>query len=650
MYLLAISIGPVQEFIASARRSRDLWFGSWLLSEIAKAAAKKIVDDCGADSLVFPSVDNDEDLNPVNYDENGKAISGSDFSVVNKIVALVGTEPDQLCEGAKDKGVKGIRQAMQDRLEAIRAQAYKDLKSNYIDEQAAKKQVADLVEFYWAAYPVKDDLSDYTVAREEAEALLAARKNLRNFEQVTTDSSSEVGWGSDRPKSSLDGLRETVIRKDAYAELSKERLREQVGVRQGEQLCGVGLLKRRGNRRGDGSFFSTSHVAALPLLEQLREKDKAAVDEYICKLAQLMDVIDSQQAAKVLPADKLRPMRKMVGFVPTRAATKEHDAFGRWDGHLLFEERLREFFEEDEEGRQRLVEAKRALKAFLAKALNATKPKAYYGLLHADGDRMGEAIGARQTKEEHQALSKRLSKFAERVRIIVEKENSGSLVYSGGDDVLAFVPLHNALFCARSLADDFSAELKEFTTREGRSPTLSVGIAVGHHLDPLQDTLELARRAEKAAKKQVKDKNALAIIVSKRSGADWLVKGSWCDGRLNEDALDNRLNYFIYLHLADALPRGVGHELRDVSLHLAGLEDAQSAEALRILRRKRTNEGKLKNEVFERIERLVNDRGLSIEDLAYQLITARPFADAMKQAGLDAEAFVLKAGFKDLES
>lgn len=38
-YLLALSIGPVQEFIAAARRSRDLWFGSYLLSEVSKAAA-----------------------------------------------------------------------------------------------------------------------------------------------------------------------------------------------------------------------------------------------------------------------------------------------------------------------------------------------------------------------------------------------------------------------------------------------------------------------------------------------------------------------------------------------------------------------------------------------------------------------------------
>lgn len=653
-YLLSISIGPVQDFIATARRSRDLWFGSWLLSEVSKAAAKKIAVDCGFDALVFPSVENDDDLNPVNYNEQGAKISGSDFSVVNKIVALIETEPQQLCEGDESRKIKGIRQAMQDRIEQIREQAYKGLKRIHIDEHAAKKQVTDLIEFYWAAYPVLDDLSDYAVAREEAEALLAARKNLRNFEQVATDTSSETGWGSNRPKSSLDGLRETVIRKVAYEELSKEKLREQVGVRQGEQLCGIGLLKRRGNRRGDGSFFSTSHVAALPLLEQLTQKDrakaKAAADQYICQLAGLMGIIDPGQAALVvIPEESLRAMRNKVGFVPDRASKKQHEVFGCWDGHLLFEERLAEFFEDDDAGRHNLGKAKLALKNFLAQNLNGERPKPYFALLHADGDRMGEAIDLRQTKGDHQEISACLSRFAKDVKIIVEEEHDGSLVYSGGDDVLAFVPLHNALFCARVLADKFRQALAEFKNKDGKSPTLSVGIAVGHHLDPLQDTLELARQAEKVAKSRVPGKNALAIIVSKRSGADWLLKGSW-DKQGESDPLSDRLNWLIYLLLANELPRGVGYELRDAARRLPEMGEALRAEAMRIIGRKRRRggEGRLTKAVFAKLSEYLNDKTLSIEDLAYQIIGARPFADAMKQAGLDGEGFAKKAKLDEL--
>ena len=66
-YVLTLSIGPVQEFIASARRSRDLWSGSWLLSEMAKAAAKSLFE-AGA-QMVFPFVDEatKDRLEPVSY-------------------------------------------------------------------------------------------------------------------------------------------------------------------------------------------------------------------------------------------------------------------------------------------------------------------------------------------------------------------------------------------------------------------------------------------------------------------------------------------------------------------------------------------------------------------------------------------------------
>jgi CRISPR-associated protein Cmr2 len=615
-YLMVIGVGPVQEFIASARRSRDLWFGSWLLSEISKAAAKTIHEYEGGE-LIFPAIEKKEDLDPIVY-ANGELISGTAFNIVNKIVALIDAAPEQLC--------KKIEEAMKGRLETIRIEAFKGIKGkSYIDEEKAKVQVVDLIEFYWAAHPVKDDWSNYAQARDGAEALLAARKNLRDFVQPS--------WSDYIPKSSLDGFRESVIQESAYDKLNKDALRKQLGVREGERLCGVGLLKRHGNRHGDGSFFSTSHVAALPLLESLTSNKKKAVDNYERALTNLLIIGDE------------REQHEVFGYVPQRAQKDPHPVFGRNDGHLLFEERLREFFTDEGD----LKEAEIALRDFLKDAFDNKKPKPYYALLHADGDRMGEAIDAQDTKDKHKAISKCLSEFAATVRKIVEEEHRGSLVYAGGDDVLAFLPLHEALFCARKLADEFRSVLTAFK-KDGLSPTLSVGLAIGHHLDPLQDTLELARQAEKAAKKQVKGKNALAIMVSKRSGADWLVKGSW-DKQEGSEALDHRMNRLIYLFLANELPHGIGYELRDTALRLRDLNVALRTEALRIIGRKRRkiSEGKLTRAVFDKMAEYVNDKHLSIEDLAYQIITARPFAAAVKQTGMDAEGFAKKAKLEELK-
>lgn len=53
-HLLLVSLGPVQDFIAQARRMRDLWFGSHLLSELSRAVAKALALQ-GAE-LIFPAL------------------------------------------------------------------------------------------------------------------------------------------------------------------------------------------------------------------------------------------------------------------------------------------------------------------------------------------------------------------------------------------------------------------------------------------------------------------------------------------------------------------------------------------------------------------------------------------------------------------
>src|SRR5204862_1418878 len=58
-YLVSIALGPVQEFIAQARRTRDLWYGSHLLSELSRAAARHLAD--GGAELIFPALARGDD-------------------------------------------------------------------------------------------------------------------------------------------------------------------------------------------------------------------------------------------------------------------------------------------------------------------------------------------------------------------------------------------------------------------------------------------------------------------------------------------------------------------------------------------------------------------------------------------------------------
>ncbi|MEI6303774.1 MAG: type III-B CRISPR-associated protein Cas10/Cmr2 [Betaproteobacteria bacterium] len=54
--LLAMSFGPVQDFIAAARTTSDLWAGSHLLSRLAWEGLKIIADEIGPDAVIFPQL------------------------------------------------------------------------------------------------------------------------------------------------------------------------------------------------------------------------------------------------------------------------------------------------------------------------------------------------------------------------------------------------------------------------------------------------------------------------------------------------------------------------------------------------------------------------------------------------------------------
>ena len=587
-HFMIISIGPVQEFIASARRSRDLWFGSWFLSELAKSAARRLVSLHGdqTERLIFPAITSIEALSP-----------GSTHNVANKIVAIVTEDPQHIGHE--------IRQAVLSRLKEIADDGFSQVKDKFNDE-VARQQLNDLVEINWAAVPY-DSQTTFSGVRMKAEALLAARKNTRDFAPVT--------WGGTQPKSSLDGFRESVIPESAFETWGEKpaTLRRKYGVRRGERLCGVGLLKRHGRGpAGAERFPSTSHIASLPFVRGLPAEAGSLFQQYATTL-------------ESLGANDL--LSKIPG--------QQHAILGGYDGHLLFEERLSDFFDEPE----KLEMAKKALHLFLD-VTRKGRPDPYYAVLLADGDSMGKLIESQSDESAHRALSHQLSLFAGRAREIVS-DNEGSAFYAGGDDVLAIAPVHTALTCARALADVFSDLLSEFQKPNGLKPSLSLGLVVAHQLDPLSETLELARKTEKIAK-SVEGKNAIAITVNKRSGSERTISG-------NRFECNRRLSRFITYLRNESIPSGFAYELRNLAIRLGAdqnssgeespntyLDDVAPDEAIRILKRKRADAGRaeLPPHVLEDLQQALKAGLNTYIALSNEPIIAQTFAAAEKAAGM----------------
>ncbi|NCC31009.1 MAG: hypothetical protein EOM24_03175, partial [Chloroflexia bacterium] len=152
-YLFLASIGPVQEFIASARRSRDLWFGSWLLSELSKAAALAIVtfktDDLAR--LIFPAPAATALLLP----ETSETPLEQRFNAANRLLAIIevpSTQADKAAEEAVQSLASALKTALDDRLTAIRDATFAGIPGRQmLNTTLAWQQIDDIVEYTWVA-------------------------------------------------------------------------------------------------------------------------------------------------------------------------------------------------------------------------------------------------------------------------------------------------------------------------------------------------------------------------------------------------------------------------------------------------------------------------------------------------------------------
>jgi CRISPR-associated protein Cmr2 len=475
-HLLLVTIGPVQEFIAQARRTRDLWYGSHLLSELARAGARALVEE-GAE-LVLPALTADDpELEPCRGFLRGNGTAPA--SIANKLLAIVpqGGDPAATAEAVR----AAVLAFWRDELAAPVKKNCRPLLALDADP-VWDEQIESFVEFYASWAPLD---GDYAEARRSLERAIASRKMLREF----------APWKHDRagaPKSSLDGARVSVL-----AEVRSKDVVKKYRLNPGEQLDAVGLVKRAGGE--PEQFVPLVNVALAPWIE-------AAQVVAPGELARLRERARELDLSRVNRADL--PWTKAFPF----------------DASVLIESRVAPTFEELGIAGDPQAFVRHELRPLYRKI---AEPSPYVACLVADGDRMGERLDRLRNPDVHRDFSRKLAGFAADVRKIVEQEHRGSLVYSGGDDVLAFLPVVDAVSCADRLSQKFEDVV---------GGTLSVGIGIGHVMEGMGDLLELGRKAERLAKTE---RNALAVILDKRSGGQRRWKASWGvdpANRLREDA------------------------------------------------------------------------------------------------------------------
>ena len=167
---------------------------------------------------------------------------------------------------------------------------------------------------------------------------------------------------------------------------------------------------------------------------------------------------------------------------------------------------------------------------------------------HADLRRYGDQLRA-LSPNRHLAISGALNDFSLTVvRHVVEREHLGRLIYAGGDDVFAMLPVADLLSAMQRLCHAYSGH--DPAHEGGRDPggltlrngfailngklmrmmgtqaTASCGAVIAHHQAPLAAVRRELHAAEQRAKNEG-GRDAFSITIIKRSGGALRLTANW---------------------------------------------------------------------------------------------------------------------------
>jgi CRISPR-associated protein Cmr2 len=548
--ILHLTITPCQGFIASARRTRDFWAGSFLLSWLSGVAMQAVLDRGG--TIVFPKV-HDESRNPT--DPLLKAIMGEGSrrgpligSIPNRFKAVI---PEVFDPADSADAVQAAWRWLAD---VVRDSFLTPevLSKGCGSEEIWQRQIDGYWEIDWVAGTDPGDRSDGT--------WLDRRKNWRSHvhEPEPGDHCVQMGdfqelsgWIRARKREKQDEFWEEVRKLiDKYTDRNHETY-DSLELRPSERLCGVALVKRLfpllkrealsealgfapADAIGGIEFWpSLAAIAAVPWMRAAWYHNPDACHEFASAARKAEQRIVGGKILTI--AERNSRIRWLVNKRNDQAAAP----FVQLDGKLFFdfalaadEANAEADLKRADDPREHMTEAvrkrtkaralhERALKPELRRALREfqkalalprREASPFLVLLRMDGDEIGKLIGA-----DPENTSRALKGFTDQVPEIVGKAD-GVLIYAGGDDVLAFLPLDRALPTALALRE---AYLGAF---DGRPATISAGLVFAHFGVPFSTIVDESKRLLEDVAKEENGRDSIAVSVLKPSGKTL----EWC--------------------------------------------------------------------------------------------------------------------------
>ncbi len=518
--LLIFSFSPVQGFILTARRPRDLFTGSYIISYLTKEVIERT--DLRK-KVIYPVIENnDQEL--ANYPNKFIAIVEEDKKLKEKFKEIW----NEICENVWNSLDLKLEQK-----EKVYRQFLNHVESyfnifcecrGFISENEWK----NILGLEKEAGNNKEE-KEYSYTYDLTERILGAKKSWRPYRNVIDDTTYTDEDGKEKYPDGCTMCGERLHL--AFEWKKKDEIfseKDARHIKKNEKLCGVCLVKRFAVKYafkkdlGDDFWHypSTEEIAGIRFKARL--KDVLKEHEDIKRLIQeIYEILEKEEAPSIV-----------------RKSVIDFEGYPNIDAEFFREEAHEALFEEDifKDNPQLKDKVKELVRKLADKGIRHTNP--YFAFIMADGDSIGDWLGIKSsirkdklTEEFHKEFSLTLSEYAREVRKCKEakedEEIPKQVIYAGGDDVLAMLHPVDAVRFGQRCAEEFREKLKTLA-KEDKNPSISGGIIIAHAKMPLQKVLEEAGRLEKKAK-DVKGKGAVAVGVMTRSGAIKEFVAKWED-------------------------------------------------------------------------------------------------------------------------
>ena len=615
--VIVFSITPVQGFIEKARKLRDYWTGSLLLSWLAFEGIKWVMENLGPDHILYPSLIDqpliDEYLSihwkidEVNFINKNKQIA----SFPNKFLFLV---PFNLVKGIADEIEEHIRKEWKSLYSLIIEDLIEELGANIANmtvEKIFERQNSNFWDIQWAAVKLLDKDS-----MGIAEEFLPKKnyENQFNLLNIFLNMIKNKPYYEKPDKGVLYSSSHAFCQSALAAQKTKKEVNREPESGEKCRMCGeFEVLHNKEYQSGISAKEYKGYIDNF--WQQIKGKYSESdfdENEKLCSIC-----LTKRLIFKPLKNEKQKEFVLHSAFAeaenfPSTTYIALNNYFKRENIDKDDKKEIADkLFKNDENKGTNDKELLKLLKKITIK-------DRYYAILLMDGDNMGKLVNGETlastweyimhpdivykikndkleddnynklwkeiyngdgalkkrllTPSIHAAISESLGDFALYGVVPIIKKFEGKLIYAGGDDVCAVLPIDNALAAANEISDYYKSAFRvikldsdkqskkvistpintngrkwvpeqgklSVNLGKGNNLTISAGILICHHKENLS---EMIKRAHELLNKKAKEeggRNAVAVELRKRSGGSRYFISKWDGERLKafKDLID----------------------------------------------------------------------------------------------------------------